>query len=442
MLPCTKLGAVTPPQSYVDYIRRGAAGGGPRLMYLDIPTLAVVTVFVTALLGILLIFASLQNRAVRAPRLWGLAFVLAAAGMALVIVRGQVPDWLSIQIANALVLTGLGLIWVGARLFDGRPPQFLLIMPAPALWFVACAVPAIGNDINLRTIVASALSAVLAIVAAAEIWRGRAEPLLSRWPTVVTLIAYGGAMLVRIPLTLTVPQPDGEHQTIASALYPLVAFGTLMFTVVLAFLLLNMSKERTELRHKTASLIDPLCGVSNRRAFLAGAERLIAQQRVDGTPLAMLLFDLDHFKTINDHLGHAAGDDVLRAFAIEATRTLGAGVLFGRIGGEEFAALMPARSVGEAAAVAERLRRNFVVAAHAQFDIGIVTPTVSTGVALGCDQHVSVAGLMAQADRALYRAKANGRNRVESATTEAIMPPAPNVEDMERRVWRKVSARA
>lgn len=414
-------------------------------MQLDIPTLAVVTVFVTALLGALLLFAGLQNRAVRAPMLWGMAFVLAAIGMALVIVRGQVPDWLSIHVANMLVFTGFGLVWVGARTFEGRAPRPIVVAIAPAIWIIACAIPAIGTDINRRTIIASALAAVLAFATAREIWRGRAEPLLSRWPTVVTLVVYGVAMFVRIPLTVTVPQPVGEYHVIASALYPLVAFGTLMFTVILAFLLLNMSKERTELRHKTASLIDPLCGVPNRRAFLSGAERLIAQQRAEGTPLAMLLFDLDHFKTINDHLGHAAGDDVLRSFAIEATRTLGSDVLFGRIGGEEFAALMPSGSVGEAAAVAERVRRNFVVAAHAQFETGIITPTVSTGVALSCELRVSVAGLMAQADHALYRAKANGRNRVETAAavaSEIAAQPDRFADELEPRAWRKVSARA
>jgi len=412
-------------------------------MRLDIPTLAVVTVFVTALLGGLLLFAGLQNRAVRAPRVWGMAFLLAAVGMALVIVRGQVPDWLTIQVANALVLGGIGLVWAGARLFDGRPPHYMMATIAPAIWIVACAIPAIGSDINARTVIASGLAATLAFATAREIWRGRAEPLLSRWPAVVTLIVYGVAMVGRIPLTLTVPQAAGEHQVIASVLYPLVAFGTVMFSVVLAFLLLNMSKERTELRHKTASLIDPLCGVSNRRAFLAGAERLIAQQRADGRPLAMLLFDLDHFKAINDQLGHAAGDDVLRSFALEATRTLGPGVLFGRIGGEEFAALMPVASRGDAMAIAERVRRNFVVAAHAQFEINTITPTVSTGVAMDCDSDASVAGLMASADRALYRAKANGRNRVEgaaAATPEDASQPAPQADEGERRSWRRLSA--
>src|SRR6185295_12679594 len=102
-----------------------------------------------------------------------------------------------------------------------------------------------------------------------------------------------------------------------------IAFGTLLFTVVMSFLLLNMTKERTELQHKINSLVDPLSGVANRRAFLNGSHHLFEQQESDGEPLAMLLFDLDRFKEINDRLGHAVGDRVLQTFAQSATATLG-----------------------------------------------------------------------------------------------------------------------
>ena len=97
-------------------------------MQIDLQTLAVVTVFVTAVLGALLIFAGIQNRAVRALTVWGIAFGIGALGLGLVIVRGLVPDWLSINIANALVLFGFSLIWAGARIFDGRA------VPAFSCW--------------------------------------------------------------------------------------------------------------------------------------------------------------------------------------------------------------------------------------------------------------------------------------------------------------------
>jgi diguanylate cyclase (GGDEF)-like protein len=199
---------------------------------------------------------------------------------------------------------------------------------------------------------------------------------------------------------------------------------------VFAFLLLNMTKERTELAHKIASLVDPLCGVANRRAFLGGSGRLLAQQAVDREPLAMLLFDLDRFKAINDHFGHAAGDRVLQMFARVATETLGAEVLFGRIGGEEFASLLPVGDLGEAIAIADRVRRNFAEAA-ARFAEGELLPTVSVGVTLGLDRKTEVEDLLVAADEALYRAKAEGRNRVEAGAPdgadEAATVAAPSI---------------
>ena len=206
---------------------------------------------------------------------------------------------------------------------------------------------------------------------------------MSRWPTVCALLAYAAALLARIPATLLSPILPGQS-LMSGVSFALLAFGTLLFTVVLAFLLLNMTKERSELEHKIASLIDPLSGVPNRRAFLDGAERCWCEQSLDFEPLAVFLFDLDRFKTINDRLGHGTGDAVLQVFAATATRTLGSDVLFGRIGGEEFAAVLAVGDLGEAEAIADRVRRNFAAAA-AGHGADELRASVSVGVTLGCD---------------------------------------------------------
>lgn len=410
-------------------------------MQLDVQTLSVVTVFVTALLGVLLVFAGLQNRAVRAPMVWGAAYIVSAVGLALITTHGAAPDFIAVDLANTLVLLGSGLIWAGARMFDGRPVRWMLVAAGPAIWLIACRIPAFSSDINLRVVLVSAMLAMLAAVTAEEFWRGRAEPLMSRWPTVCALLAYAAALLARIPATLLSPILEGQS-LMSGVSFALLAFGTLLFTVVLAFLLLNMTKERTELQHKIASLIDPLSGVPNRRAFLDGSNRLLAQQALDFEPLAVMLFDLDRFKTINDQLGHGTGDTVLQVFATTATRTLGGDVMFGRIGGEEFAAVMPVGDMGEAVAIADRIRRNFADAAapHGTEDL---LPTVSVGVTLGCDPNIAISALLASADEALYRAKANGRDRVE--TSDPIMPEgapplAPQKQAGERRIWRNAAA--
>ena len=389
-------------------------------MHLDLQTLSVVTVFIAALLGALLVFAGLQNRSVRAPMWWGAAHIVNASGFALLTSRGAAPGFVSIDIANALLLLGYGLTWTGARVFDGRPLRPLLVLLAPLVWLLLCRIPVFADSVAARIIVASTMLALLALLTAQEFWRGRDEPLMSRWPSVIVLLTHAAMLLARVPAILLSSTFRGDF-VLSNLSFTLLAFGTLLFTVVMAFLQLNMTKERTELKHKINSLVDPLSGVANRRAFLDGAADLLARQQIDREPLAVLLFDLDHFKQINDQFGHATGDTVLQAFAALATQTLGADILFARIGGEEFVSCIPVGDIDEAYAIADRVRRNFAAAA-ARFGNERLSPSVSVGVALGCDPDATVADLLSIVDRALYRAKELGRNRVEIE-----MPAAPEV---------------
>src|SRR5262245_45193900 len=209
-------------------------------MHLDFGTLSIVTVFVTALLGALLVFAGLQNRSSRAPMWWGAGQIIGAIGLGLVTSRGAVPDFVAVDLANALVLLAYGLTWAGARVFDGRKVLPLVIVLAPVVWLSACRIPAFASDTNLRVVVVSAMMAMLAAATAEEFWRGRGEPLMSRWPTVVVLLAYAAALLARIPATYFSPLLG--HSVMGGVSFALIAFGTLLFTVVMSFLLLNMTK--------------------------------------------------------------------------------------------------------------------------------------------------------------------------------------------------------
>ncbi len=410
-------------------------------MTLDFGTLSVVTVFVTALLGVLLVFAGLQNSSIRAPMWWGSAQIIGAIGLGMATSRGAVPDFVSSGIANALLLLAYGLTWAGARIFDGRKVLPLVVVFTPVVWLFACHMPAFEHDINLRVVVVSGMMAMLVAATAEEFWRGRDEPLMSRWPTVIVLLAYAAVLLARIPATYFSPHLDA-NSPLSGASFTLIAFGTLLFSVVMSFLLLNMTKERTELQHKINSLVDPLSGIANRRAFLDGASQLCARQAVQHEPLAMLLFDLDRFKEINDRLGHAVGDRVLQAFARTTTATLGSDALFGRIGGEEFAALLPVGDLGEAYAIADRVRRNFAAIA-ARFTNGGLVPTVSVGVSLCADAKSDVDTLLEVADRALYRAKANGRDRVEATTPrDEVDAPAADTPSIVPLIGAERIARA
>ena len=202
-----------------------------------------------------------------------------------------------------------------------------------------------------------------------------------------------------------------------------LSFEALLFTIAIAFILLAMAKERTEHRHKTAALVDPLTGIANRRAFLQDGEAQLKRQANDPRPTAVMLLDLDNFKSINDRFGHAFGDRVLEIFADVASSCMRRIDLFGRLGGEEFAALLRDTTRERAIAVAEQIRAGFAEATR-EVEGQPVVATVSIGVVISHDAVLDLSALLAQADHALYRAKDCGRNRVEIASIELILDRA------------------
>jgi diguanylate cyclase (GGDEF)-like protein len=156
---------------------------------------------------------------------------------------------------------------------------------------------------------------------------------------------------------------------------------------------------------------DSLTGIVNRRYFLATAEKHLQAARQHANPLALMIIDLDHFKQINDRYGHLAGDEVLVAVVDACVHHLRSGDCLGRLGGEEFALLLPDAAWSEAMETAERLRQATEALAVPVGD-NVVRPTVSIGVALLAAGDGSLSGLMHRADLAMYTAKMQGRNRV------------------------------
>lgn len=183
---------------------------------------------------------------------------------------------------------------------------------------------------------------------------------------------------------------------------------------------LALARANDELQMKAN--VDVLTRLWNRRAIFEIAEAERARARGDAQ-LAALLIDLDHFKSVNDTFGHAAGDEVLRSSAQRlraSTRTVDA---VGRIGGEEFPVLVADAQPEDVADMAERIRAT-VANAPIRFGQHSITVTCSLGYAIGAAGD-PVDGLVERADRALYRAKSNGRNRVEPQRIERIPPRVP-----------------
>lgn len=158
--------------------------------------------------------------------------------------------------------------------------------------------------------------------------------------------------------------------------------------------------------------IDGLTGVSNKRHFNDSLASEVSRPGSNAEPLSVLVFDVDHFKQVNDTRGHAAGDAVLRQLARTAREAIPKQYLLGRVGGEEFAVMLPSVDVATSLAAGERLRAA-VQAQQFQFEQQIIPVTISVGAATrGVGSPEGPLDLFKRADEALYRAKASGRNRV------------------------------
>src|SRR5262249_3710452 len=147
-----------------------------------------------------------------------------------------------------------------------------------------------------------------------EFWRGRDEPLGSRWPVILVLGAHSILFLLRIPFALASPLATGSTLW-GNGWYAILVLESLLYAIAFAVIVVAMAKERMELKNKLLALLDPLTGIANRRAFFDEAIRRLDPENSGPRPLAIVLFDLDRFKRINDRFGHAIGDKVLRLFA-------------------------------------------------------------------------------------------------------------------------------
>lgn len=377
-------------------------------MSLDIGTLFVIAICVTSLLGLFLLFAWLQDR-IQALAWWGLAYLI--GGLSGVIWRlGDAVWFLPSCIPNILLFVAVGMIWTAARIFHGRPILWGSMCLGAVVWLAFCVSPEFNELAASRLVVSSLIVASYTFLTAAELWRERRKAVRQQWPAIFVPILHGVVFL--FPVALAGLSQDGSGMfNIGTGWVAVYAIEVVLYVVGAAFVLLVLAKDRTVRHYKLAAATDPLTELLNRRGFFEACAEIMGNRRLSKQPVSVLAFDLDHFKKINDTHGHHTGDATLHLFAVVAKKTLRASDAVGRLGGEEFVALLPS-NLAEASIAAERVRHAFEKAsalpgAHA-------TATVSIGIACGSPS-AKIDDLIARADTALYKAKANGRNRVEAA---------------------------
>jgi diguanylate cyclase (GGDEF)-like protein len=208
------------------------------------------------------------------------------------------------------------------------------------------------------------------------------------------------------------------QQQRAGNLRTAVVILTAMLFALLVWLAVH--QRRSTLRLRALAMTDELTGVPNRRAVLALLAQLLRRSH---TPTSILIMDIDHFKSINDRHGHLIGDETLRAMTANLREAVAEPALFGRLGGEEFAAVLPATGLEQAITIAERLRERVMRIDLSRW-LGDRRITVSIGVATSVPTRDTISVMLRRADAALYAAKDAGRNcvRTHAAAGEQITP--------------------
>jgi diguanylate cyclase (GGDEF)-like protein len=194
----------------------------------------------------------------------------------------------------------------------------------------------------------------------------------------------------------------------------MLSLAALVFTVALPLIVRALVKAKSKNRHRVEARIDPLTGVANRHWFLTHGADLLRRSATRGGSNAVLVIDLDHFKSINERFGPAVGERVRERFAAVARKYVGEPDLVGRLGGEQFAAVLFDCGWDQAIGRARRLRDAFAAAAS-EIDGHQVAATLSIGLVLSSGLPHDLAGLLKIAARALDQARQRGRNRVEVA---------------------------
>ncbi|UYO37818.1 GGDEF domain-containing protein [Rhodopseudomonas palustris] len=382
-------------------------------MSLDISTLFLVATLICALLGVMLHYFGRQEK-ISALNWWGNAYLLGAITVALWTILTPVFGEVITLAMASLGFIACGMMWNAARVFHGLKPNWPGLFLGALAWLAAVTSLPPEQD-ALRMTIGAAIVAAYAGLTASQLAAERRKAMHRRWPTMVVPLLHGAVLMLPIVLADLWPSP---HSGFAGNVWVvLFAVELVLYAIGTVFVIFMLVSERSVSLHKTAASLDPLTGMLNRRGFSEACARMIEREAIAGRPVSALIFDIDHFKSINDRFGHPAGDEVLKLFAAIVTNSLRISDLSGRIGGEEFAALLPC-PIDEAVTAADRVREAFQNCGIEVDDAPVAT-TVSIGVA-GGPAGVELEVLLAAADTALYQAKRGGRNRVVATVEQPV----------------------
>ena len=386
---------------------------------MDIQTLTVVTSVTAATMAVALGAMARFSPADGCLRDWALAGVLFLANslLGIVALSAPLPPGV-VVVANACTVTGYLLVVTGMRRYLGRTPGHGWVLALALIMLFLQGLPAVRSSLVLRLligwpVIAAACFGITALILTTP--RPQRTPALTGMA--VWMAAYGAQQAVRVVLlaqAMWLGEPVNWNSVLMTA-GRLLFFLFILVTMLWCAMLVIQDKATALRQHAD---LDPLTGWFNRRAMatMLGAE--VARARRLGSGLSLLVFDIDHFKAINDRHGHAVGDLAIRHVTERVAEALREYDLRFRIGGEEFVVCVPGL---QAAGAAERLRQQVTIT-PLEVQGQPVPITVSVGCAGWTPGDATWEAALQRADEALYRAKREGRNRVCAAPASEPVP--------------------
>ncbi|WDF32606.1 GGDEF domain-containing protein [Arthrobacter agilis] len=393
-------------------------------MGLDITTLRVAFGAVAVTLFVLFYLVSYRQTRSAYSGWWCAAIAFIFVGTIGYLLDGTPQQVWANPLANAVLVAGTVSVWAGARTLRTTRPAVVQLAAAPLLTLLASAVDDPATNTWSGGPVFLGMMALTIGLASWELWHLPASYRRVQAPLAVASGLLALLYLARCIVFLAVGQDGYVFTTyFGSATSTLV---TMLLLVVVAFSAAALSAEQVAAALRIRADRDALTGLLNRSGFLDVARLQTDRLARAEHPGTLILADLDFFKAVNDTCGHAAGDAVLQAFAESATTTVRSTDLVGRYGGEEFIFLLPGATVSRSEDVARSISMALRTYGAAP---GLEMPTVSYGITAIEASDYDLMAAIASADRALYAAKAGGRDRAVPApridrSTEAVAAEA------------------
>jgi len=379
---------------------------------LDIRTLSFTTTSIALFYAVGLFAFGLRQKRFKGFSMLAAASGAHGLGLLLIGFRDTMPDLITVVIANMLVLMGIVFYLEAARRFleisNSFHPAGIMVLPPFIGSFIYYTY--FSPSVNNRILSATAAFAIISFMCAREFYRHLPKfDQLPRIATSMVFLVYGLFQMYRFVWTLR--ESTIQSFMAAGTVHAFAFIFIILLIIGSAFGFIWMVSKRLEFDLKEIANHDQLTSILNRRGIEALALREISDMRRSGTNLAVVLVDIDHFKIVNDRYGHHIGDLALTSFANIISHRLRSHDIFGRIGGEEFIIILPQTSGDQALLITERLR-TLVEAYKFNLEKHRIQMTASFGIAICNSETNSLQDLIPFADKALYKSKQQGRNKV------------------------------